>query len=132
MAIEDEYRAYREVLAAGIVTLRPGTEVTAAGIDRLEEELECLDPEVVICSRPEPTGSGVTVAWVELPLNPTRRAKISLGGRRFESTNPTLDTLLAIIDEAERIPRTPSAQSLENDPFKPHGSPFFGGQDFTP
>ena len=99
--MEDEYRAYREVLAAGIETLRPGTEVTAAGLNRLEGELERLDPEVVICSRPEPPGSGVRLAWVELPLDPTAPAKISLGGQRSESADPTLGMLLAVIDEAE-------------------------------
>jgi hypothetical protein len=39
-------------------------------------------------------------------LDSTRPTKISLGGRRFESTNPTLETLLAVIDEAEGIRRT--------------------------
>ena len=114
MATEDEYRAHREVIAAGIETMRPGAEVTAAGLDRLEGELARLDPEVVVCSRPEPAGSGVRLAWVELPLNPTRPTKISIGGRRSESTNPTLETLLAVIDEAEGLPRTPSAPSPEN------------------
>jgi len=51
VAIEDEYRAYREVIAAGLQALRSGTEVAAVGLDQLEAELACLDLEVVICSR---------------------------------------------------------------------------------
>ena len=119
VAIEDEYRAYREVIAAGLQALRSGTEVAAVGLDQLEAELARLNPGVVVCSRP---GSLAEVegrlAWIELSLNPTRPTKISLGGRRFESTNPTLETLLAVIDEAEGIRRTPSAPSSENGPFE--------------
>ena len=106
VATEDEYRAYREVLAAGIEALRPGTEVAAVGLDRLEGELARLDPEVVVCSRPDPAGPGVRRAWIELSLDSTRPARISLGGRRSESTNPTLETLLAVIDDAEGLPRS--------------------------
>ena len=111
VATEDEYRAYREVLAAGIETMRPDIEVAAVGLDRLEGELARLDPEVVVCSRPEPAGPGVRLAWLELPLDPTRPAKISLGGRRSESTDATLETLISVIDEAEGLSRT--RESLE-------------------
>ncbi len=86
--------------------LRPDTEVAAGGLDLLEGELARLDPEVVVCSRPQPAGSGVRPAWVELPLDPTRPTKVSLGGRRSESTNPTLEVLLAVIDEVEELIQT--------------------------
>jgi len=108
VATEDEYRAYREVIAAGVQMLRPDTEVTAIGLDLLEGELARRDPEVVVCSRPgRPAEAEGRLAWVELPLDPTRPTKISLGGRRSESTNPTLETLLAVIDEAEGLSRSP-------------------------
>ena len=106
IAIENEYRAYREVIAAGIGTLRPGTEVTTVELDWLEGELARLDPEVVVCSQPDPMGPGVRRAWIELSLDPTRPTKISLGGRRSESTNLTLETLLAVIDDADGLPRS--------------------------
>ena len=107
IAIEDEYRAYREVIAAGIETLRPGTQVTVVGLDQLEGELARLDPEVVVCSRPGSLAEAEgRLAWIELSLDTSRPTKISLGGRRSESTNPTLETLLAVIDEAEGLLRT--------------------------
>jgi len=94
------------VLAAGVETLRPDTEVTAIGLDRLEVELARLDPQVVVCSRPGgTTEAGGRLAWIELSLDPTRPTKIFLGGRHSESTNPTLEALLAVIDEAEGLSR---------------------------
>jgi len=96
------------VIAAGLETLRPGTEVAAIGLDQLEGELARLGPQVVVCSRPgrlaEVEGR---LAWVEISLDPTRPTKISFGGgRHSESTNPTLEELLAVLDEAEGFFRT--------------------------
>jgi len=110
------------VIAGGIEALRPGTEVAAVGLDRLEGELARLDPEVVVCSRPGSLAEAEgRLAWIELSLDPTRPTKISLGGRQSEATNPALETLLAVIDEAEGPPRTPSARSPDNDPLTPSG-----------
>jgi hypothetical protein len=94
------------VIATGIGTLRPGAEVTTVELARLEGELARLDPEVVVCSRPEPAGLGVRRAWIELSLNPTRPARISLGGCRSESTNTTLETLLTVIDDVDGLLRS--------------------------
>ena len=107
--MEDEYRAYRETIAAGIEALRPGVEVTTVVLGVLKGELARLDPEVVVCSGPEPAKTGVRLAWVELPLDPIRPMKIRRGGRRSESADPTLEGLLAVVDEAEeffRLSRT--------------------------
>jgi hypothetical protein len=104
----DEYRAYREVIAAGLEIMRPGLEVVSAGTGALDgEELGRLDPEVVVCHGPAPAGAGGWLAWVRLPLNPTRPMEVSLHGhRRPAATGPTLGALLAVIDEAERLSRS--------------------------
>jgi hypothetical protein len=120
--MEDEYRAYREVIVAGLEALRPGTKVATVGLDQLGGELARLDPQVVVCSRPGSLAEAEgRLAWIELSLDPTRPTKISLGGRRSESSNPTLETLLAVIDEVEVLPRAPSARSPENGPFEHSG-----------
>lgn len=108
IAIEDGYRAYREVIAAGIGALRPGVEVTSVGLEGLEGELARLDPRVVICSGPEPAGAGAgREAWVELPLEPIRPMKVRRGGgHQSESSDSTLEALLAVVDEAEQLSGT--------------------------
>lgn len=104
--MEDEYRAYREVMAAGIKLLRPKSEVSTAGLDTLQEEMASLDPQFVVCSRPEPTYAEGVHTWVELPVDPTQPMKVRHGGHRLESSGSTLEALLMAIDEAQAIART--------------------------
>jgi F420-dependent methylenetetrahydromethanopterin dehydrogenase len=106
VALEVDYRAYRDVIAAAIRVLRPHAEIETTTLDTLGEEVERFDPDLVICSRPNTVDPGGRVAWVELSLDPTRPSKICVGGRYSESTNPTLEALLAVIDEVEELIQT--------------------------
>ncbi len=101
VAVEDEYLAYREVIAAAIRVLRPGAQVESANLDALAQEIERLDPHVVICSRPNTVDPGRRPAWVVLPTDPIRPARICIGGRYSERVNPTVEVLLGIVDEVE-------------------------------
>jgi hypothetical protein len=103
VAFEDDYRSYREVIAAGICVLRPRTEVETAPMQELEERFERFDPQLVICGQPNTLGSRRCAGWVELPLDPTRPTKICVAGRYSKHTNPTIDVLIAIIDEIEQL-----------------------------
>ena len=97
VAFEESYRTYRETIAAVLRILRPGIEVKSTTLEELEEELERFDPEVVICSGHKEGESGTRLVWIELPVDPFMPTKISVGGRRFERTNPTVEELLEVI-----------------------------------
>ena len=101
MALEDDYRAYREVIAAGIRILRPHAEVETAALEALEVELDRFDPQLVICSGHKQVGSGGKPAWIELSLDPTQPTKISVGGRYLERINLGVEALVETIDELE-------------------------------
>ena len=101
VVFEDEYRAYRETIAAAIRILRPRTQVESAELEALAEEVERLDPHLVVCSRPNTVDPRGRPAWVELPIDPTRPARVCIGGRYSERTNPTLEVLLQVVDEVE-------------------------------
>ena len=103
VALEDDYRAYREVIAAGIQVLRPQVEAATSGLDALEVEIARLDPHVVVCNLPATMGPGDRVAWVKLSLDPTWPTVICVGGRYSEVRNPIFETLLGVIDEVERL-----------------------------
>jgi hypothetical protein len=106
VAFEDDYRSYRDVIAACIRVLRPRTEVETAPMGALEEKIERFDPQLVVCSRPNTLASRQCVAWVELPLDPTRPTKICVAGRYSKRSNPALDVLPAVIDEVEQLLQT--------------------------
>jgi hypothetical protein len=105
ISFEAAYLAYQGVIAASIRILRPHTEVETTTLDALGEEVECFDPELVICSRPNTVNPGGSLAWIELSIDSTRPSKVCVGGRYSESTNPTLEVLLAVIDEVEEFIR---------------------------
>jgi hypothetical protein len=106
VSFEPAYLAYQGVIAASIRILRPHTEVEIATLDALGEEVERFDPELVICSQPNTVDPGGRSAWVELSVDPTSPSKVCVGGRYSESTNPTLEVLLAVIDEVEELIQT--------------------------
>ena len=103
VGLEDDYRAYREVIAAGIEALRPQVEVATSGLDALEEEIARLDPHVVVCSLPAATVPGHRLAWVELSIDPTQPTVICVGGRYSEVHSPMFEMLLGVVDVTERL-----------------------------
>ena|SRR5215208_3338163 len=77
----------------------PGTEVKSTTLEELEGELESFDPQVVISSGHKEVELGTRLAWIELSVDPTMPTKISVGGRHFERSNPTVEELLEVIEE---------------------------------
>lgn len=97
VAFEDQYRAYRDVIGAGIQVLRDQVEVTTTDLDGLESEVARLDPQVVICSRDRPASLPQRVTWFKVPIEPSPH-----------SSEVTLEMLLAVIDGAKK-PSSPRA-----------------------
>ena len=103
MAFEDNYRAYREVIAAGIAVLRPNTEVATTRPQELALEMARFDPQIVVCTQPQEATSPppAQVAWIKVPTDSTQPTEVLLGERRWTSSGFTLEALLAVIDEVE-------------------------------
>lgn len=103
VALEDEFRAYREVLAAGVQSMRPDAQVATTVPASLEDEVARFDPQVIICSNQGVADAGDAITWIEVSTDPSRPTVVRLGERRFEQSNQTFDALLAIVDEAGRL-----------------------------
>ena len=101
VALEDDYRVYRETIAAGIRILRPRAEAKSVELKALEDEVERFKPQVVIYSGPTIVDTDSSPAWVNLSVDPTSSTKISVRGYCFERTNPTLEELLELIEQVE-------------------------------
>jgi hypothetical protein len=103
VAIEEDYRSYREVIAGAIGAVRPQFEVATSGVGALDEEVKRFDPHLVISNVPASTSSVERMAWLELSLDPQRPSVVCVGGRYKEVHNPVLDTLLSVIDQVEDL-----------------------------
>ena len=79
VALGDDYRAYRETVAAALKILRPGTEVVSTTIECLEEALDRFNPQVGICGGHEDVEPDCRPAWIELSLDATQPTEISVG-----------------------------------------------------
>jgi hypothetical protein len=96
VAFDDQYRTYREVIAAAIPVLRPQVEVSTTRLEGLEAQVARLNPQVVISSQNRPPSLRPGVTWVQVPLE--------VGPR----TQPTMKTLLEAVDRVD-YPSSPGA-----------------------
>jgi hypothetical protein len=103
VALEDEYPAYREVLAASVKSMRPGAQVATTLPALIEEEAARSDPQVIICGSSGAADPGNVTTWIGLSTDPSLPTVVRLGECRFEQNNLTLDALLAIVDETGRL-----------------------------
>jgi hypothetical protein len=119
VAYAEEYRAYREVIAAGIRLLRPHAEVRTAGPTDLGAELERFGPQLVVCGAPGRPDPGDVLAWVELPAGVGRTARVRVGDSRREAFGLTLEGLLGVLDEAEELARKKAGRAADRGPKGP-------------
>lgn len=120
VAFKDDYRVYRESIAIAIQGHRPHAEVMTAEPSALEAEVVRLTPQLIICSLPKPaTQATSTLSWVELSTNPNHPSRISItGGRCWESANPSLEELLSVFDEAEKLIIRANSGLADPDPSR--------------
>jgi len=111
IAFGHDYLAYRGVLATAIRILRPHLEVETTSLAALGERIARFAPELVICGEQKAAHLGGWPAWVELSVNPLQPAKVWVVGRYSERSNPTVEELLAVIDEVEEL--IPANDELE-------------------
>ena len=106
MALEDDYRTYRDVIVAVIQIKRPNIETASVGLDALEERARTFNPHLVICSLPATADLEGVLGWVELCLDLSRPTNVSIKGRQaVQSTRMGLEQLLNVIDEVEQLTR---------------------------
>ena len=111
VAFEDDYQAYTDALSNAIRAARPHLDVVATvGLEALQTQTARLDPHLVISSVPNPAAEQedeeegkLILAWVELSLDPNLPSQFCIDSWRWETLNPSLEELLDVIDETERL-----------------------------
>jgi hypothetical protein len=106
VAFEKDYQVYQDVTVNIIRELRPHVEVSVAELDKLEAEVVRLEPDLVICSRPNnATSADGVLAWIKLPTGHNRSAELCLDGEYSEVEDVGLNDVLRVLDETERLAR---------------------------
>ena len=104
VAFDEEYGVYGQTIAEAIGRSRPGVQAQAIDWEALEEVVHQRDPHLVICNPPVPENPISTrEAWVELSLDTERPSRVRLGEQRWETLNPSLEELLSVVDEVEKL-----------------------------
>ena len=98
-------RYYREVIGETIRGLRPAVEVVIVDPEELEDGVSHLDPDLVISVRPASLDPGGRSAWVQFVPYEKPAATISIGGRRQELEELTVEDLLWVVVQAEELSR---------------------------
>ncbi|MDQ3429250.1 MAG: hypothetical protein M3479_04815 [Actinomycetota bacterium] len=105
IAMEEDYRIYRAVMASGLHAMRPHLQVATAGPSEFVGRLESFDPQIVICGGRAFVRSEGPLVWMDLAFDTAiplqRPAQIWVGDRCREVPNPDLDYLLLVIDEVD-------------------------------
>ena len=121
LAFDREYRVYVEALANAIRTSRPYAQVALTNTAGLEAEVERFDPQLVICSSSIPSNpvDPQLIASLELCPEPDNASRFRVGERYWESTNPTLDETLSVVDKTNLLYRTShEAEHIDTDEEK--------------
>jgi hypothetical protein len=110
LAMQENYRIYREVMAGSLRAMRPCLEVATAGPTEFEERLESFKPQVVICGGRSFARCKWPIAWVDLAFDSVvplqRSARIWVDGCCREVLNPGFEDLISLIEEVELLART--------------------------
>jgi hypothetical protein len=104
VAFEDTYRVYGDAIVSEVRSTYPLFEVVAvADLRELEAEIALFDPHLVISSsssHPVPLASRCgRLSRVELSVDPNQPSLLCIDGQRWESLNPSLEELNAVIKD---------------------------------
>ncbi len=111
VGFEERYRIYRDSIARTLRNARAHIDVAVCERGVLEAEVASFDPHLVICNPPILMKLVENrLAWVELSPHPEGTWVICVGGRCWESLNPSLSELLSVIDETEELATTDTSR----------------------
>lgn len=107
VAFERPYSVYGEAIASALRSrLSPRFHVALGEAEVLGAEQRRFEPHSVVCSRPNPSPQYGTLSWVKLSVDPNRPSTICLDGCHREAHNPSLEELLCVVEETDKLVRS--------------------------
>jgi hypothetical protein len=102
-----EPRMYREAIAVGLQRLRPDTEAMLVPEESLDGQVDGFRPQVLVRNDSDgaiPEGLlGSVVCRVEVLYTDSMDTRISMDGRSYTIEDASLEDLLSLLDEAEKL-----------------------------
>lgn len=95
--------SYRQAFAEAFRNLRPEAEVFEAERENLDEAVDRLDPDLVVCDRVTTGVEIKTPYWVELYAGYEDRSVVSIRGERSIIEQIQLADLISIIDRTAEL-----------------------------
>lgn len=97
----NEPRAYRQVIAETLRSLRPNVEFTVVEPDVLEETVSLVRPHMVICNQAPAAVRERVPIWVELYTGHGARSVVNVRGDSSVIEDMQLSDLLSLVDRTE-------------------------------
>ena len=101
--LANEPLAYREVIAAALLALRPQHEVFIVAPEELDSEVTRLAPQMVVCSRFSAVVQAIALAWVMLYPDGASHAVVSIAGASRTVGDIEFNSILSIVDHTEQL-----------------------------
>ncbi len=101
--VANEPLAYREAISGVFQEVRPHAKIVVANPIDLDREVSRLTPNFVVCSKSTPLMERNVHVWVELYPGHGSQVTVSLGGEKTVFDGMDFNTLLSILDKAERL-----------------------------
>ena len=100
LLVANEPRSYREALAVTLRALEPDIQVATTEPEGLDDEVERLSPDLVICSQVTETVRNKAASWIHLYPGGDSEAVVSIRGRCSSVSEPALADIRAVIGRA--------------------------------
>ncbi|MDX6381754.1 MAG: hypothetical protein QOI57_2778 [Rubrobacteraceae bacterium] len=103
LAFEYKHTTYMDAVRTAVRGSHPQAQVLAIDPGALEAEMDRFDPHVLVCELPAPENPCNNLpACIELAIDPSQPFRFRVGQRRWESLNPGLAELIAIVADTDQ------------------------------
>ncbi len=96
-------RMYRDTLERILKHERSNLEVISADPKDLDRKLSRFKPHLLVCSELSPKVEEVVLSWVHILYKDSLTADVRVDERRSTLQDMSLEDLLRVIDETERL-----------------------------
>jgi hypothetical protein len=104
LAFQHKHTTHMDSVQSSIRKYHPQAEMLAIDSQALEEEVDRFKPHLLVCEPPVSDNLGNKVpAFIELSIEPSQLSRFCVGRRRWESLNPGIEELMAVVAATEKL-----------------------------